>query len=497
MDRTGYSKDKITEAKRELEDAGYIKPIDALPRKKYGRFGSAEFCLLNPTDRSELKWAASRNLIHGAGLPYFLFPQAIITETAAFWSVARMGASQVRMYVAICWLANRSRGNLFTVEERRLSKTVGFRSKPTFVKALDRVQELGLVEVDADAEGVRIALCDPFTREPLHEKIARVDTRNDLASYRAVEKAGGSKRMNFNTADPAVAERLLLDSLPPDSPMKFQSNGDISILCPFHTDQNPSCSVSLKKQCFKCFGCSQKGTLRSLLMKLRNCSVEDIVKVEAKANGTAVEYRDPDFKALAKYDYYDPKSKFVKQVQRFRDEKTGKKRFTQWRPGRNGVRYYDDVPTMLYNLNQIKFASVVCITEGEKDADAVMNLNLHDVRGGEIVATTSGGSDTWQDTFADELTGKQVVILPDADENGQRYAKAIAQSLEKRSIEHRRVDFTEPGVKDVSDYLGAGYTPEQLVQKIGTDWLLLPGETRVDSMLREQAERARDLDVTL
>ena len=70
-------------------------------------------------------------------------------------------------------------------------------------------------------------------------------------------------------------------------------------LCPFHREKTPSFSVSLDKQIFKCFGCSEGGNAISFVMKLENLdfweSVEllaqrahiDLDKYTVKSNYTA------------------------------------------------------------------------------------------------------------------------------------------------------------------------------------------------------------------
>lgn len=40
-------------------------------------------------------------------------------------------------------------------------------------------------------------------------------------------------------------------------------------ICPFHTDKEPSLSLSAEKQVFNCFGCGMKGTTYKFLKELR------------------------------------------------------------------------------------------------------------------------------------------------------------------------------------------------------------------------------------
>ena len=53
-------------------------------------------------------------------------------------------------------------------------------------------------------------------------------------------------------------------------------------LCPFHKEKSPSFCVSMDKQIFKCFGCSEGGNVISFLMKIENLDFWDAVEVLAE-----------------------------------------------------------------------------------------------------------------------------------------------------------------------------------------------------------------------
>ena len=55
-------------------------------------------------------------------------------------------------------------------------------------------------------------------------------------------------------------------------------------VCPFHKDQNPSFSLSEKKQIFKCFGCGAGGDVIDLVAKLENISKINACKKILKLN---------------------------------------------------------------------------------------------------------------------------------------------------------------------------------------------------------------------
>ncbi len=52
----------------------------------------------------------------------------------------------------------------------------------------------------------------------------------------------------------------------------------IMMCCPFHDDNNPSFSVSLKDGNFRCFGCHEKGTFAELIAELDDISIDDALR---------------------------------------------------------------------------------------------------------------------------------------------------------------------------------------------------------------------------
>ena len=53
-------------------------------------------------------------------------------------------------------------------------------------------------------------------------------------------------------------------------------------LCPFHREKSPSFCVSMDKQIFKCFGCSEGGNVISFIMKTENLDFWDAVEMLAE-----------------------------------------------------------------------------------------------------------------------------------------------------------------------------------------------------------------------
>jgi hypothetical protein len=91
-----------------------------------------------------------------------------------------------------------------------------------------------------------------------------------------------------------------------------------------------------------------------------------------------------------------------------------------------GVCYIGDPPgdLPLYRLPELRDAERVYVAEGEKAADAARSLGL--------VATTSAhGSQSAHKSDWSPLAGKDVVILPDNDDPGRKYAEEVASILAK------------------------------------------------------------------
>jgi hypothetical protein len=81
-------------------------------------------------------------------------------------------------------------------------------------------------------------------------------------------------------------------------------------------------------------------------------------------------------------------------------------------------------PRPLYRLAEVSNAQRVIVTEGEKCADAACTL-------GFVATTSAGGSQAANKTDWRPLAGKDVIILPDNDEPGRRYAETVAGILAK------------------------------------------------------------------
>ena len=108
---------------------------------------------------------------------------------------------------------------------------------------------------------------------------------------------------------------------------------------------------------------------------------------------------------------------------------------------------------LLYNLPNVIKANVVYIVEGEKCADALIK------RGYTATTLDSGANSKWRPEFTEWLKGKKVIINPDNDRPGMKYARMIKKNVPWAIIK------ILPNLKekeDIYDWLEAGHAMSEL-----------------------------------
>lgn len=118
----------------------------------------------------------------------------------------------------------------------------------------------------------------------------------------------------------------------------------------------------------------------------------------------------------------------------------------------------------------------IFIVEGEKDADALWNQKkdgLENFCATHLSATSApDGARSWRPEFATHFTGRNVVILPDDDDDGFKYFCDVLESLLGVAATIRVLSF--PGFHDVSDWIAAGHTLDELNRIAAQEPLLYP-----------------------
>ena len=227
--------------------------------------------------------------------------------------------------------------------------------------------------------------------------------------------------------------------------------GGWSACCPAHEDRNPSLHLwigrrgELVARCMSNKGCTWRGIAEALGTRPAEWwpsrQEDDLAKRKRRLPIAEIERT---------YDYLDEDGTLLFQCVRYR--RPAQPRFRQRRPLPGGRWSWslEGVPMVLYNLPEIlsRTQQPVIVVEGEKDAETLRLLGL--------VGTTSPcGSSAWRPEYARWLKGRRVVVLPDNDEPGRRYAASVAGSCLAHGVSSIRVvqlPGLEPG-GDVTDWV--------------------------------------------
>ncbi|EJN17928.1 hypothetical protein PMI36_05345 [Pseudomonas sp. GM79] len=160
------------------------------------------------------------------------------------------------------------------------------------------------------------------------------------------------------------------------------------------------------------------------------------------------------------YDYTDEDGNDLFQVVRYEP-----KDFRQRRPdGKGGwmwsVKGVRQVPYRLPQLLDTPWDTPVFVVEGEKDVLRLESLGL-------VATCNAGGAGKWPNALNKHFARRHVVILADNDEPGRQHADKVCRALSQAEAEVRVLSL--PGLLpkgDVSDWLDAGGTVEQLLQMV-------------------------------
>jgi hypothetical protein len=218
-----------------------------------------------------------------------------------------------------------------------------------------------------------------------------------------------------------------------------ETKGGWSARCPAHDDGKASLSISegeVGRVLVTCHaGCSPKAIVAALGLEETALFDERPTKKKAatpkagKAYATADEAQKAYERTLgeptANYEYHDASGQHVGSVIRWRG-RDGKKEIRPISRHANGWRLeHMAEPRPLYMAHVVGQArgSALCVVEGEKCVHA-LSLGL-----GLLATTSAGGSNAASKSDWSPLAGRDVVILPDADAAGRKYADEVASTL--------------------------------------------------------------------
>jgi hypothetical protein len=132
------------------------------------------------------------------------------------------------------------------------------------------------------------------------------------------------------------------------------------------------------------------------------------------------------------------------------------------------------VTTALYHQSEVENAELnatIWVTEGEKDVDELKSRGL-------VATCNPMGAGKWREHFNETFNGRTVVVIADHDVPGDEHAEEVATAISPvaQSVKVLRIpDLPDRG--DVSDFLQAGGTIEQLIEMVESTPVYVPTES--------------------
>jgi YD repeat-containing protein len=141
------------------------------------------------------------------------------------------------------------------------------------------------------------------------------------------------------------------------------------------------------------------------------------------------------------------------------------KRFVWRQPDRTpGLGGLPIVDLPLYGVQHLNGKATVVLTEGEKAADALITAGV------PAVASVTGAAATPGRAALADLTGRDVVLWPDADEVGEAHMARIAAGLVGIAASVRMISWPDaPAHGDAADYAGDPWDLIDTARRVGPD----------------------------
>jgi len=249
-----------------------------------------------------------------------------------------------------------------------------------------------------------------------------------------------------------------------------KSGSGFKACCPAHEDSNPSLGISEGpdgKVFLKCYaGCSNKAIIAALGLEAKDFSTSGYKNVQKtkkthlfptldeaaeSARLSVGRSQHHELRETARYVYQNAAGADVFVVARYDPAEGGIKAYRPFRSIEGGWSIGDPEGLLpLYNLAGIKKSTArIFVVEGEKCSDLCDTLGL-------TCTTSAHGADSAAKSDWSPLAGRDVVIIPDRDEPGAKYAAEVARILTHLNPPARvkivaLPDVSEPGA-DLVDY---------------------------------------------
>lgn len=236
----------------------------------------------------------------------------------------------------------------------------------------------------------------------------------------------------------------------------YGSDFEHTVPCPAHDDRKPSLSIGWSAKRHKVLLDCKAGCDASTVLEALGFTWGDLREKHVKR------------KFVCAYDYDDAAGNLIFQVVRW-DPKdfTQRRRNPAYHPGRgdgkkpwiNSVKDEPRAVGLPYRLPELLKAlsdgDDIVITEGEKDADAIMLAVGPDA--GVAATCNAGGADNWRPEHGEWFRGPSlstITVVADHDESGKGYRHAVAVADDLERVRGQRPAIVGAAVgKDAADHV--------------------------------------------
>jgi putative DNA primase/helicase len=256
--------------------------------------------------------------------------------------------------------------------------------------------------------------------------------------------------------------------------------------CPAHDDDKASLTISQGDDGHILLYCHARCDTTKICKTL-GIEVKDLFADKPKAKNVSR-------KIVAVYPYHDKDGRYLYESVRY-EPKDFMARVKQ--ADGKYVWNIKGIQRVLYRLPKLlayEGDGWIFIVEGEKDAGRLEKEGLE-------ATTNVFGASAWEPEYSDSLVGFNVAIIPDNDKAGWEHVLEVAHTLVGKAQRIKIVPL--PGVPlkgDVSDYLNAGHTADDLLRLVDAamDWspesgLKSPFEQEPDHRPSESVNKSANL----
>lgn len=237
--------------------------------------------------------------------------------------------------------------------------------------------------------------------------------------------------------------------------VKRHTNGEYSCLCPAHPDKKSSLNITTKEnKILLCchVGCRAEDIVSSVGLKMADLFLDEKEEINPGKTYTIEEIKNWPWTEKV-YLYPNKENQDYMLVVRMKNKDFRQYAYVGGGKYKAGLNKKTPV---LYRLPEIieaiKRDLVICITEGEKDAD---NIVKHFKMPATTIPGGCGGG--WRKSYNQYFKGAKIVLVGDNDDPGRKLMKAIAENLNPIAKEIRFLELPGMGLKcDISDWIDAG-----------------------------------------